>query len=397
MDAKKKPTLMIVDDEPINLQVLAKLLQPYYQVRAAVSGPNAFQIMAKPPLPELILLDVMMPDMDGYTVLQHLHERPEYREIPVIFITALCNETDEKRGFELGAVDYITKPIRPSIVLARIAAQLELKLARDRLKEQNGWLEKEVQRRMREKSLVQDITLTALAELAEERDSDTGHHIQRTQSYVAIMTRHLSNTVKHREYLTETKQHQIVNAAPLHDIGKVGIKDSILLKPGRLTVEEFEIMKTHSRIGGNTIDKTIEKALSHYNNESDQDMDVQSSLDFLATAKEIALHHHERWDGSGYPDGLTAEEIPLSARLMALADVYDAMTSKRPYKPALSHESTMQHIFENSGSHFEPDVVTSFKANQETFDRIRKSLSEPETEDEGKSKPKSRLPEEIFR
>jgi putative two-component system response regulator len=366
---KQKKIIMVIDDEPVNVRVLVDLLQPHYRIRAGSTGETALEILGKPPLPDLILLDVMMPEIDGYSLLKKLRLNPGYREIPVIFVTALQDETDEKHGFELGAADYITKPIRPAIVLARVAAQLELKDARDRLKNQNDWLESEVHRRMRENILIQDVTLAALAELAETRDSDTGLHIHRTQSYVETLTRHMSDHSRYAAQLGENHRHHIVKAAPLHDIGKVGIEDKILLKPGLLSDNEYDVMKKHTTIGGQTIGNAISKALRLYEDVDEEACDT--SLAFLNTAQQIALYHHERWDGKGYPEGLKGENIPLGARFMALADVYDAMTSKRVYKPAMPHDEVVKHIKMNGGKQFDPDIVDAFIATEHEFSEIR--------------------------
>ncbi|MDD4880520.1 MAG: two-component system response regulator [Gallionellaceae bacterium] len=346
-------TLLIVDDEPANLALLARVLQPHYRVRAANSGERALETAASTPRPDLILLDVMMPEMDGYAVLVHLREDPQTSDIPVIFVTALDDEVNEEHGFSLGAVDYIAKPIKPAIVLARVATQLELKLARDRLVEQNTWLEAEVARRMEEILTIQDVGLHALAELAETRDSETGNHIRRTQEYVASLAHQLGELPRYRASLDQHTIQLIAKSAPLHDIGKVGIPDAILLKPGKLTPEEWAIMKTHARLGADAIDRAVR--------------DTGKPVAFLTLAREIALWHHERWDGGGYPDGLAGEAIPISARLMALADVFDALVSRRVYKPALSFEQARAIIVEGRGSQFDPDVVDAFLARQDEF------------------------------
>jgi putative two-component system response regulator len=326
------------------------------------------------PRPDLILLDVMMPEMDGHTVLGHLRNNPNTRDIPVIFVTALSDESNEELGFELGAVDYITKPIKSAIVLARVRAHLELKQARDQLKDQNAWLEAEVARRMRDNLLIQDVSLCALAELAETRDTDTGNHIRRTQSFVEVLARQLQRDSRHAEELSETRLSLIVKATPLHDIGKIGIPDRILLKPGRLTPEEFEIMKTHSRIGAEAIGKAMEKAAAI--NHQSADHHCTDALAFLDTARVIALSHHERWDGAGYPEGLAGTAIPLPARLMAVADVFDALASRRVYKPPMNVAEVAKYIHEQSGAQFDPDVVDAFLASQEEFSRISQRFSD---------------------
>ncbi|MDO9227737.1 MAG: two-component system response regulator [Pseudomonadota bacterium] len=377
-----KHTILVVDDVPENLTVLGELLQPGYRVRVANSGRRALQVAASEPRPDLILLDVMMPEMDGYVVINELRSNPGTRDIPVIFVTAMDSDQDEERGLALGAVDYIAKPIRPAIVLARVRAHLELKQARDWLKNQNVWLESEIARRMRDNQLMQDVSIRALASLAEARDMETGQHIRRTQAYIEVLIAQLRPHPRFAAFFTDSMAHMVAKAAPLHDIGKVGIPDCILLKPGRLTVEEFEIMKTHSSIGGNAIDLAMRGELDDADfqllqQHARQDHQAVSGgefesapLAFLAVAREIALWHHEKWDGSGYPDGLVGDAIPIPARLMALADVFDAVASRRVYKEPMPFEVAVRLITEGSGRHFDPDVVTAFLRNQEVFREI---------------------------
>lgn len=358
-------TILIVDDESANLALLTQLLQPHYQVRAAISGERALKAVEIAPLPDLILLDVMMPGLDGYAVLQQLRQNPDTQDIPVIFVTALDDDINEEHGFMLGAVDYIGKPIRPAIVLSRVHAQLELKQARDRLSEQKVWLEAEVQRRVDENLLIQAVSLAALAGLIETRDSDTGNHILRTQLYVEALAYTLQKTGQYPEELAEPTLLHIVKAAPLHDIGKIGIPDQILLKPGKLTPAEFEIIKTHSRIGGDAIRHAISKAYKLANLPGAGEH--SSTLAFLEVAAVIATHHHERWDGTGYPDGHAGTKIPLPARLMAVADVFDALTTRRVYKEGMSIQEASLYIRQHSGSQFDPDVVAAFEACNDQF------------------------------
>ena len=368
-------TVLIVDDNPQNLLVLGEVLQPTYRVRGANSGERALRAAQSEPRPDIILLDIMMPGVDGYEVLRRLQADPATRGIPVIFITAMTSTEDEHRGLSLGAVDYITKPFAPAIVLARVRTHLELKEARDRLAADNVWLEQEVSRRMKENQLVQDLSLRALACLAEARDSETGHHVLRTQAYVSSLAHRLAGTGRYGEQLTAERIDMIVKAAPLHDIGKVGVPDAILLKPARLTAAEFEIMKTHVVIGAAAIRRAMEQTLLAA-------ADVAASrssrvFDFLQVAHDIALTHHEKWDGSGYPGGLAGEAIPLAGRLMALADVFDALISERVYKAALPVPETVAIIRDGSGSHFDPAVVDAFLASQEEFAAIASRYAEP--------------------
>lgn len=372
------PTILIVDDTPQNLSIIGELLLPFYRIRAANSGERALHAVATAPYPDLILLDVMMPKMDGYEVLRRLRSEPRTAGIPVIFVTAMDSSDDEKFGLELGAVDYITKPIKPAIVLARVKTHVELKQARDQLARDNEWLESEVARRMRETLLIQDLSVRAMACLGEARDNETGQHIVRTQNYVELLAKHLASHARFKEALEGNRMNMIIKAAPLHDIGKVGIPDAILLKPGRLTVEEFEIMKAHPTIGADAIEKAMTQALAG----ADDLMAEQAAgaFAFLAVAREISLSHHEKWDGSGYPAGLAGDSIPVSARLMALADVFDALMSRRVYKPPMTLAQTTEIILEGRGKHFDPDVVDAFLACKTQFADIAIQFVDPESE-----------------
>lgn len=359
-------TILVVDDTGENLTVIGGLLQPFFRVRVANSGMRALKVARSDPRPDLILLDVMMPEMDGYAVLAELRQDPYTRDIPVMFVTAMDGDQDEEYGLSLGAVDYITKPIRPAILLARVRTHLELKDARDWLRDQNGYLEGEVSRRMRENDLIKDVSLNALALLAEKRDNETGNHLYRTQAYVEALMQQLHDHPRFRHALSSAQRQLIAKAAPLHDIGKVGIPDQILLKPARLTPEEFEIMKTHSLIGAEAIEAAIERVVGGDRARLDE-LQGNTPLDFLVVARHIALGHHEKWDGSGYPQGLRGDAIPIPARLMALADVFDALTCKRHYKKAFPLEQAVALLVEGRGTHFDPDVVDAFLAIQDRF------------------------------
>ncbi len=367
------PTLLIVDDQPENLAALGDLLEPHYRVRATTSGRRALQLAASEPCPDLILLDVMMPEMDGYAVLEALRHDPLTREIPVIFVTARDAALDEEHGLQLGAADYITKPIRPAIVLARILTQLENKQARDLLKDQNAWLQAEVARRMHDNELIQDVSLYALALLAETRDKDTGNHLCRTQAYVELLVGVLRKRSDPLVPLSAELGQTIVRAAPLHDIGKVGIPDQILHKPGRLSAEEFELIKSHSRIGADAINMAIDRVVSADSSPLSGDT---GALAFLTVAAQIAHWHHERWDGGGYPDHLAGEKIPLPARIMAIADVYDALISRRVYKQALPHATAVRMIRNGRGSQFDPLLVDLFVELNEEFAGIAERFAD---------------------
>jgi putative two-component system response regulator len=360
--AKSQPTILIVDDTPENLSVLGELLQSTYRVRAANSGRRALQIAHGTPPPDLILLDVMMPEMDGFDVLAELRNNPATQHIPVIFVTAMDGTEDEEHGLDCGAVDYITKPIRPAIVLARVRSQLELKLARDILRDQNAYLESEVAKRMSENQLIQDISILALARLAETRDPETGNHLRRTQEYVRTLAQSLRDHPRFAAFLDDATIVALAKSAPLHDIGKVGIPDHILLKPGPLTPEEWVIMRTHAKLGSDAI--------------AQAEVDAAEQVEFLALAKEIAHYHHEKWNGSGYPDGLAGDAIPIAARLMALADVFDALICKRVYKSAMSYDDARAIITKDSGTHFDPDIVQAFVDNFSRFKAIADAYGE---------------------
>lgn len=349
----KQAVVLVVDDTPDNLSLMSELLKDKYKVKLANNGEKALKIASSSNPPDIILLDIMMPVMDGYEVLKRLRTEPGTSDIPVIFLTAKSEIEDERYGLELGAVDYITKPVSPPIVLARLKTHLALKRARDFLKDKNEYLEAEVKRRTEYIAAIQDVTILALGSLAETRDNETGNHIRRTQMYIIALSRHLKGHPRFGCFLTDENILSIYKTAPLHDIGKVGIPDNILLKPGKLTDEEFEIMKKHTALGKSAIEEA-EKRLG-------------LEVDFLKFAKEIAYYHHEKWDGSGYPEGLSADDIPVSARLMAVADVYDALISKRVYKPGMSHDKARAIIVEGKNRHFDPDVVDAFVAIEEDF------------------------------
>jgi putative two-component system response regulator len=358
----QQPTILIVDDTPENLSVLGELLQPAYRVRAANSGRRALQIANGDPSPDLILLDVMMPEMDGYAVLDHLRNDPATAHIPVIFVTAMDSTEDEEKGLALGAVDYITKPLRPAIVLARVHTHLELKHARDILRDQNTFLEAEVDRRMSENLVIQEVSIHALARLAETRDPETGNHLHRTQEYVRTLAVALKHHPRFADFLDDRTINALARSAPLHDIGKVGIPDHILLKPGKLTPEEWDIMKTHAKLGSDAIEQA--------------ERDTAEPVEFLSLAKEIAHYHHERWDGTGYPEGLAGDSIPIAARLMALADVFDALICRRVYKPPMPYELAHEIIVSESGTHFDPDIVDAFIEHFDRFKAIAEAYAE---------------------
>jgi putative two-component system response regulator len=352
---EERAVILIVDDTADNITLLTSLLGSLYKNKVATNGPKALQIAFKTP-PDLVLLDIMMPGMDGYSVCKELKANPVTRDVPVIFLTAKAQEDDEMRGFELGAVDYITKPISPPILMARVATHLALQQAQKNLVRHNEELEAEVEARTRQLSGMQDSLITAMASMSETRDNETGQHIRRTQLYLHALAEHLRDHPKFRDYLVERVITMIYKSAPLHDIGKVGVPDRILLKPGRLTPEEFEEMKKHTIYGRDTI-LAAEKEL-------------ETPELFLEIACEIAYMHHEKWDGSGYPTGAAGDAIPIAARMMAVADVYDALISKRVYKDAMTHEKASSIIVGGKGTHFDPDIVDAFLQISDIFDSI---------------------------
>lgn len=364
----EKKNILIVDDEPINITVLMGFLKDDYRLVAATDGQQALDRASATPKPDLILLDIMMPGLSGYDVCRQLKGNPETHDIPVIFVSAMGETDDETNGFELGAVDYITKPISPPVVQARIKTQLTLKEAREGLANQNVCLEEMVAKRTQELAATQDITILCMTSLAETRDNETGNHIRRTQHYVRALAEYLKTDPKFKADLDPRTIELLFKSAPLHDIGKVGIPDNILLKPGKLTAEEFTIMKKHPGYGREAMVKA-ERSLAAEGTSIGDDS-------FLKFAADIAYYHHEKWDGSGYPEGLKGTAIPLSARLMAVADVYDALTCKRVYKLPFTHEKTLEIMLDGKGLHFDPDILEAFMAISDQFQEISKTFSD---------------------
>ncbi|MEY4591381.1 MAG: hypothetical protein RIR18_276 [Pseudomonadota bacterium] len=362
MDASNKPSVLVIDDTPENLTLINGLLKDRYKVKVANNGERGLVLATTAPFPDVILLDIMMPGIDGWEVCQRLKALPETCEIPVIFLTARVDADDERKGLELGAVDYITKPINPPVLLARVQTHLTVKASADFLRDKNHYLEQEVEKRTSEVKHVQEASAFALAALAETRDNDTGNHIRRTQHYVKVLAEALKNHPRFSAQLTDVFIAELFRSAPLHDIGKVGVPDRILLKPGKLDDDEFAIMKSHTTLGR----QAIELAERH----------LGVNIPFLQVTKDIAFSHHERWDGKGYPQSLAGDAIPLGARLMALADVYDALISKRVYKNSMTHEQAASIIVEERGRQFDPDVVDAFSFHQKTFSEIASKFSD---------------------
>lgn len=336
-----KQLVLVVDDTPENIDILSNTLRHSYKVKAALNGKKAIQLAKAEPQPDIILLDIMMPDMDGYEVCRTLKTDPLTKRIPIIFITAKAAEEDERKGLELGAVDYITKPISPPIVEARVHTHLALS-------NQNRLLENKVKQRTEELEKTRLEIIRRLGRAAEYKDNETGMHVIRMSHYSRLLAEAINNDQQWIDL--------IFHASPMHDIGKIGIPDHILLKPGKLDAEEWTIMQKHPQYGAQIIgDHTSE---------------------ILKMAKEIALSHHEKWDGSGYPNKLTGEEIPLSGRIVAIADVFDALTTERPYKKAWTVDDALKLITDGAGSHFDPKLVTHFQKIIPSVLAIKKQYAE---------------------
>ncbi|NML24372.1 response regulator [Zoogloea dura] len=350
---ESRPVVLVIDDSPQNLLLIDELLSGEYRVKVAANGNRGLTIARQTPAPDLILLDVRMPDPDGFEVCRQLKADHATGDIPIIFLTALNDPADEAQGLVLGAVDYITKPVSPPILSARVRNHLRLKEVANFLRDRNAFLEAEVQRRTEESRrraeearVAQETIMISLASIAEARDNETGNHILRTQHYVRALAEQLRTHPRFAAQLNDEMIDLLFKAAPLHDIGKVGIPDRILMKPGRLTDEEMTIMKTHTTIGHDAIERTM--------------MRVGERVPVLEVAKEIALSHQEKWDGSGYPLGLAGDAIPLSGRLMAVADVYDALISRRVYKDPIPVPETIEIMIRGRDSHFDPDILDAF-------------------------------------
>jgi putative two-component system response regulator len=335
-----KQTVLVVDDVPANLDLLVETLKDEYRVLAALNGREALDIVRTSP-PDIILLDVMMPHMDGYTVCRTLKADLRSRNIPVIFVTARDQESDQTMGFEVGGVDYITKPVSPAVVLARVRTHLALH-------NQSLDLERKVAERSRDLYETRLQIIRRLCVAAEYKDSETGLHIIRMSGYCRVLALAAG--------LDREAADLLYSAAPMHDVGKIGIPDHILTKPERLNPEEWEIMKTHTTIGA--------KILGKHDNR------------LMVTARRIALAHHERWDGSGYPAGLSGEDIPLEGRIVALADVFDALTSTRPYKAAWPVDKAWSYIGEQRGRHFDPRLTDHFLDNLDAILKIREDVGD---------------------
>lgn len=369
-----KANILVVDDQADNLLILEDLLADRYTVLTAGNGEQALALVASEVALDLVLLDVMMPGVDGFEVCQALKASPRTRDIPVIFLTSLDSPADEEYGLSLGAEDFIHKPFSPPVVLARVRNHLQLSQAQRELRDRNENLERLVAARTREIRLAsealvaskQDVIasqgaiITAFCALAEARDNETGNHILRTQHYVRVLAESLRDHPRFRVFLTEETIQLLFKSAPLHDVGKVAIPDAILLKPGPLTPAEWVVMRRHTEFGRDA----IAQALGAMGDQAGG---------FLRHAMDIAYGHHERWDGAGYPQGLAGDAIPISARLMAVADVYDALISRRVYKDPIPHDEAVAMMAAEVGSHFDPDVIGAMVAVAAQFKAIAES------------------------
>ncbi|MGO9412567.1 MAG: two-component system response regulator [Spirochaetia bacterium] len=352
-------SILVVDDTAANLTLLSRMLgERGYRVRPVPSGRLALKAAASDP-PDLILLDISMPEMDGFEVCRQLKEDPRLRDIPVIFISALTETEGKVKAFRRGGVDYVTKPFQIEEVEARVETHLRLRNAQAELARYNRYLEQLVEEKVKEISESQLATIFAMVKLAESRDDETGTHIWRVREYCLALANQLRDKADFAPVLTDPFVRDLYNAAPLHDIGKVGIPDSILLKPERHTPEEFEVMKTHTTIGA----RTLQGVGENYPRNS-----------FITMGAQVAHSHHERWDGSGYPRGLAGDAIPLAAQIMSVADVYDALRTARRYKPAFDHAASVKIMTVGDGrtnpSHFDPRILSVFAGMAAEFDSI---------------------------
>lgn len=345
-----KSTVLVVDDTPENIHVLDGILRDDYRIKVATNGERALKIIGSDDPPDLILLDVMMPGMSGYEVCETAKRDNLMRRIPIIFVTAKSEVADEQMGFELGAVDYITKPVSPPLVRARVRTQLALYDA-------NRTLEAKVRERTAQLESTRQQIIRRLGRAAEYKDNETGLHVIRMSYYSQIIALAYG--------MDEVQAELLLNAAPMHDIGKIGIPDSVLLKPGKLDDAEWETMRRHPGIGAGIIGKH------------------DSGL--LDLARVVALTHHEKWNGKGYPTGKAGEEIPLSGRIVAIADVFDALTTERPYKKAWSDADATQLIRDESGKHFDPALVEHFVDCMPKILEIKQQYAEGSTPRAGMS------------
>ena len=355
----EKLTVLAVDDDAIILNTVLSTLKDEYKVVPMPSGKMALEYLAAKTA-DLILLDFHMPDMNGFDVLERILSDPRSKNIPVIFLTGSIDGDGEAAALKMGAVDYIMKPIRPQALQTRVKIQLELQEHRKHLEELVDEKTRDLNDAYMHLKQRENVILTMLARITDMRDSDTGGHIGRTTAFSKLLAEDLLSSPREGYEMTREEADDIVKSAKLHDLGKIAIPDSILLKPGRLTKEEFEVIKTHPAHGAQLFEVFAEEG-------GGDDL-------FLNVAHDIALYHHEKWNGTGYPLGISGNEIPLSARIVAIADVYDALTSARPYKEPFSHQKAVEIICDDSGLHFDPYLVTVFCRHAKEFDQISSGI-----------------------
>jgi len=352
--------IILVDDNMANLTQGKNLLKTFYKVFPAPSAAKLFETLENI-IPDLILLDIDMPEMNGYEAIKKLKADPRFTDIPVIFLTAKNDEDSELEGFNLGAVDYVSKPFSGPLLLKRIANQILIVKSQEALMDYAENLEKKVREKTEEVIKLQNAVLTTITDLVEFRDNLTGGHISRTCLYLKALVEELVREEIYKEEISQWDMESFIASAQLHDVGKIAITDLILNKPGKLTNEEFEIMKSHVSAGVDA----IEKIMANSNDSS-----------FLRHTMAIVGTHHEKWDGSGYPVGLKGLDIPLEGRLMAIADVYDALISERPYKKAFTHEEACRIIEDSAGKHFDPVLVDVFRNVKDEFARIAQEIQD---------------------
>jgi putative two-component system response regulator len=347
-------TIILVDDNLSNLTQGKNILQPHYKVYPAPSAAKLFKTLENV-IPDLILLDIRMPEMDGYEAIKKLKSDSRYADIPVIFLTALDDEESEMEGFDLGAVDYITKPFSASLLLRRISKELLLVQQKKDLQNYADYLENMVREKTAAIFNLQNTVRATVADMVELRDNSTGGHISRTQSYMKALMDELIQESVYNDEIQAWNMDLFLQSAQLHDIGKIAITDLILNKPDKLTTDEFEIIKTHVSAGV----EAVEKIMRH-----------EEENAFMRHALFIAGTHHEKWDGTGYPMGLKGRDIPLEGRLMAIVDVYDALVSERPYKRPYTHEDACKIIEEGAGTHFDPVLIAAFRKAEKEFKKV---------------------------
>lgn len=353
-----KDRVLIVDDIQINRMILQEILAGEYIVLEAPDGPGALEILfGAEEKPQAVLLDIMMPGMDGFEVLKKIKENPVTGKIPVLFITAADADTNESRGLEEGAVDYISKPFNPDVVRVRLGNQIQLSRYRTDLEEM-------VKHKAAQLAHTHETMLETLATIIEYRSLESGAHVRRTCELTRILIGALLRQPEYGDQLRSLNYSSLIKAVSLHDVGKVGIPDSVLLKNGPLTSEEFEIIKSHTVIGANIIESIAR--------------DLTDEAQYLRHCRDICRHHHERWDGRGYPDGLKGEQIPLSARMVSVIDVYDALVNKRCYKPAFSHDQALSMLRQGAGTQFDPGIVAAIEGVEREFCALEMEMADPD-------------------